>query len=431
MQFKDHDNLIRHSAFLMAATMVTHVTNLFFQMVMMRRLTPPEYGAMAAMLGLAVIVSTPIDAVRTAAAHLVARLCRTGHSDQVGPLVARWSRITACAAILIIFAGLAFSRQGAEFFQLDSPLLVMISASGMAALIFTPLFIGALQGAQAFGSLAALLILWGAVRLSSGLALVCLVSATAFAALSAHAIGALAGVLAGSAGLAIFLRRNPPPEGDSASIRDVEEAQGGSAAYLFKSLIVLLAYSILMTADISMVKHLFNPDEAGLFARAATVGRAIIFLPMPVAMAMFPKVVSDGSTSECERRTLRRAFAYVFLIITGACIGAFVLAEYAWLIFAGDWPDVQSLRLVRMALIAMAPLGLTYTAMNFELAQRRFTMLWTLIPIAGLYLLGVMLRHETLAQVLQMMAVVNFLSAILLTTGALGRRAGALVLTTD
>ncbi len=425
MQFKDHDNLIRHSAFLMAATMVTHVTNLLFQMVMMRRLSVVEYGAMAAMLGLAAIVSTPLDAVRTGAAHFAARLCQSGRPDRIVKLVFGWGRATAGVAILILLAGLVFGRPGAAFFQLDSPALIMISALGMAVLIFTPLLVGALQGMQAFGSLAALWICWGAVRLAVGTALVCLVSATAFAALSAHAIGALAGVLAGAAGLAVFLRRDSAATDISEPCPPERSASGG-AAYLIKSLIVLLSYSVLMTADISMVKHFFEPGEAGVFARAATVGRSIIFLPMPVAMAMFPKVVSDGATSDCDRQTLRRAFACVFLIIVAACIVAYALAEYGWYVFAGDWPDARSLALLRLALLAMAPLGLTYTAMNFELAQRRFTTLWTLIPIAALYILGVMLWHQTLTQVLHVMFVVNIASAILLTAGAFHRRSEVL-----
>ena len=74
----------------------------------------------------------------------------------------------------------------------------------------------------------------------------------------------------------------------------------GTAGYLGRSFAMLMAFSLLMMMDVLLVKH-YVPGEAESFARAATVARAIIFLPMPIALAMFPKVVSRGGLTPSLR----------------------------------------------------------------------------------------------------------------------------------
>ena len=74
MSAERHEGLLRHSFLLMAATQVANVSNLLFQMVMGRALTEVQYGVLSSMLGVVLVVATPMEAVRTAFAHFAARL---------------------------------------------------------------------------------------------------------------------------------------------------------------------------------------------------------------------------------------------------------------------------------------------------------------------------------------------------------------------
>ena len=55
--------------------------------------------------------------------------------------------------------------------------------------------------------------------------------------------------------------------------------------------ITLLCFMILTNVDLILVKHFFTPIEAGYYSIAQMVGKIILFLPIPVVMVMFPKLV--------------------------------------------------------------------------------------------------------------------------------------------
>ena len=174
-----------------------------------------------------------------------------------------------------------------------------------------------------------------------------------------------------------------------------------------------------MNADVVMVKHFFpDANEAGLFARAATIGRTMVFLTMPIAMAMFPKVTSTGSTDAHNWKTLISAILYVVVIlILAACLCAF----FAWvplrIIYNDRAPDAEMIRLVRWVVCAMTPMGLTYLLMNFQMAQRRFKPSYSLLACAAGYVIGVSLFHETVWQVVTVLGIASLLSAVLLIFG--------------
>ena len=191
----------------------------------------------------------------------------------------------------------------------------------------------------------------------------------------------------------------------------------GGGAYFVKSLLVLAGYAVLANADICIVKHYFSPYEAGLFARGATIARAIVFLTMPITIAMFPKVVSAGSVSENTRKLFVRAIGYAAGLILAACVGCTLLAGPIWFFFVGEWPSDASLGLLRMILWAMAPLGLTYLMLNFEMAQRRFQWLWMVIVCALAYVGSVIIWHDTVTQVVTVMAVVNVATLVIMGLG--------------
>jgi hypothetical protein len=125
---------------------------------------------------------------------------------------------------------------------------------------------------------------------------------------------------------------------------------------------------------------------------------------------MFPKVVSEGGASADDRRMLLRALGFAAALIGAACLGASLLAGPIWLAFVGQWPAPAELSLLRMVLWAMAPLGLVYLMLNFELAQHRFGWAWLAIIGALAYVGGVGAWHQTLPRIVAVMAMVNGLT---------------------
>ncbi len=404
--------LLRHSALLIAASQAGNVCNLLFQVAMMRRLGTAEYGVLSALLALVLVVGAPSDALRTAVAHVTARLLRAGRPGELRPALAAWVRLVAVTAAALFAAVAAGSPWIAAYLRIDRSELVVLTALVMAASLFVPFVVGTLQGLERFGPVALLGQLPAAVRLGGGLALVVWAGAGAGGALAAQA-----------AGLGVFLvaawrvvPRALPPGAATGGERP-------AAAYFARSLLLLLAFGILMNADVSLVKHYFPPDQAGVYARAATMARAIVFLPAPIALALFPKVVSTGARSTEATRLLARAALYVAGLILAAATAGTLLAPWIWRAFTGAAPGPEAVPLLRCALWAMAPIGLVHLLMNFEMAQNRFAGPLALLPAAALYLAGVALHHGRLTDVLAVLAAVNVLAVAALAAGIRPARA--------
>ncbi|MBU1693024.1 MAG: hypothetical protein KKC51_03575, partial [Verrucomicrobia bacterium] len=400
------DKLVRHSALLMAATQVANGSNLLFQMVMGWTLSEEQYGDLASMLGLVLVLATPMDAVRTAVAHYAARLRAENRAAEIRGLVIRWLGGMTAVSLPILLMSLAWSGPLAVFFNIPGRLPVILTGCILAGSFYLPVFSGALQGVQSFTWMAISQHSWGVVRLLAGALLVLILAPRAEWGLLAQGAGVVVSAALGWVGVGAVLgaARSAPP------VR-----LGGIPRYLGYSLLILGGFAVLMNADILMVKRFFPRAEAGLFARAATIGRSVVFISMPVALAMFPKVASAGEVTAGSRRTLRHSFLLAGLVILVAAGGVCLWPSLPLLIlFRDSHPTPDMIRLVRQITAAMSPLGLGYLALHFELAQHRFRQAFVLVACAAVYVAAVILRHQTFQQVVAALAVSAGVAVLLL-----------------
>jgi hypothetical protein len=404
--------LLRHGLFLLVATQVANACNLLFHVVMGRTLPAAEYAVLATMLQVMLIIGTPLEALRTAVAHFAAHAGQAGHAGDVSRLLGAWCRRMAWAAGPLVAAGCLLSAPLARFFHLEAVLPVVLASLATAAVVYVPLLAGALQGLQAFVWMALSLHTMSVVRLLLGWALVYAGYRTASSGVAAHGVGIAMAIAFGAWGLSRLTR------GAARS----EHPHAGVGGYFLQSLLMLGAYAVLMNVDVVLVRH-FLPDESGPFARAATIGRAIIFLPMPIALALFPKVISRGEMSGSSRALLLKACLLSALVIAAGVAACSLFPQVPLRLMYKD-DSAETARLVRLVVWVMAPLGLTYLLVNFEMAQRRFQATPALCALAAAYLAGVAAFHGSVRQVLAVLAAVSTASAVVLVARLLRREDG-------
>jgi len=393
--------LLRHSIFMFVATQAANVANLLFQVVTGRHLPTEEYGVLAAMLSIYLVMSTPMDALRTAMAHFTTRAMRTGDTGVIRWIVKSW-----CWKLLIltgILVGIGYFGQtfAAEFFQLESGLPFLFVCCLISGTFFLLLFSGVFQGMQNFYWMSASMHVWTFVRLGFVIAFMAL-APTAISGLVAHGLATMLGIFLSLVGLHVLTRTKP-----------LSQPSTGIGGFFIRSLLMLGSYAVLMNADLIFVKHYFTPEEAGVFARAATIGRSVIFLPMPIALVMFPKVITTGPSTRDSRITLLKALGMVVLLI-GSAVGVTIAAPWLplWIIYGIREPDAEMVRLLILVVCAMAPLSLTFLLMNYEIAQHRFSMTTLLMICAVCYIAGVVLWNDTMLHVVYVLAAVSVISAL-------------------
>ena len=186
-------------------------------------------------------------------------------------------------------------------------------------------------------------------------------------------------------------------------------------AYMLGSFFVLLGYSILMTGDVVLVKHLF-PDDAPSFSYAATLGRLVIFIPQAFISAMFPKVVSDNGASDVQRKVFTRTLFATLLLTVCASVLFIPLTRLGLLILYGiEDPSSELVLWSRLLAVTMIPVALLNVATRFALAQHRLYIA-IVVPLAALcYLLFVYLFPTRITMVLYTLGSVSWIGLIILS----------------
>jgi len=407
MQTHRSDHLIRHSLLLLAASQATNIANGLFQFFMGRMLSPVEYGSLASMLGLLAIVGMPLSALSNSLAFYSAKLLEEGKEGAIRPFMRRWFGKVMLAAVFIVVLGIVFCPATISFFQLQRPATFMITVVVLSLSLFGPVLGGILQGVQAFFWSAVSSISGAGARIMVSVALVYWLGRISDWAIVGHGMGVLVSLVIG-VGAVIWIFKDTIPV----------RADKKIAGYFFGSLIVLAGFSVMMNADVLIVKHFFPPEESGFFARAATIGRVIIFLPMPIAGALFPKIVAAGDTGIRQRRLLIRGTVLAGgIIVAAAGVASAVPQLPLWILYHDVHPSETTLSLVRCMLWAMSPLSLAYIVMNYHMAQSRFKILFLLPVCALLYLAGAAIWHDSVFQIITVMAACNLICLSVLLIG--------------
>ena len=383
----DDSGLLRHGTLMVVGTFAGAVCNAGFHMVSGRLLPESAYGALVAMLGIVLAFSQPALALQNTLAHRIALLRQSGNAAAVPAYFRRWLPWPVLLLVpLLPFLAWLLRAPLSAFWHIDSRLIVLTAAILPLSLGMS-LFSGLWQGMQSFLWLAFAPQAWGVVRLTLGAALMLLGFRTATSALAAQFAGVLLVLLLGL----LYLLRLPPSPKNARVLQAPVPGRTSSARYLLFSCLSLVGYGLLMNFDTTLAKHLFPADTAGLFAKAATIARTAVFLPVPIAAALFPKVATDGTLPPDTARLLRRALLYAGLLVAAAAAACLILPSLPWLILYGPCPAdtaPQAHSLVRTMTLAMSPLAIAYLLLNFEMAQNRFRHPLLLHPCAALYILG-------------------------------------------
>ena len=391
------EGLLRHSILLLFSGQLTNMAVLLFTMVMGRAMhanNRREFGYMTLMLGSVFILATPLRALRATITHFAARFHQTGQGGNIHRLLRRWTLLLTTTYWPVIAVIFFFRVQVTNYFHLPTPYPVNVMCVILLIMPFQPLLIGTLNGIQAFRWMAAIQITSSFFRVIAGTFLVIWIAPRAEFALTAHALAIFLTAI-----LAYFAIHRK-----TKTLHRTEATLPHAGGYFFRTCILLTTLAILMYMEMPIVSR-FLQDDVGSMAMASTIGRAVIMLPFPIAMAMFPKVTSETEITPSNLRTLNHGIVYSLLLMgtaTGTCL---CFPDLALRILFGTQPaNPELLLLIRCTVLAMAPLGVAQLLLTFEMAQHRFSSLPGCILSALLYIVGAALWHDSVWQVVTLLA---------------------------
>lgn len=230
--------------------------------------------------------------------------------------------------------------------------------------------------------------LFNALEAASHLVLLALLATAG--ALALGVAGFLTASVAGWAIVALMLAALLAPERDRLRF-DAAIFRRGFRFATKSYLVVLLGFFVLRT-NVFLVQHFIGAEELGYYSIAAQVSDALVILPTSVALVLFPRLVSERTTSW---ESTRRACAATGLILAGVCAAvALAAAPLVRIAFGEEFePAVPILRLMLPGVLAV---GMTTVLSQYLAAiglPRSLVAIWA-AGFAMAFALGAVLVRE-------------------------------------
>ncbi|MBU6410485.1 MAG: hypothetical protein KGR98_08865, partial [Verrucomicrobia bacterium] len=267
--------------------------------------------------------------------------------------------------------------------KLSRPATLWIAMGAMLMNLWMPVFSGVLQGRQDFFWLG-----WGNIASGVGRIVVAVALVLAFGMGAAGMIlGAFIGLGAWAA-IAIWRSRDlwllpEEPFDQMALIRQIVPLMLGFGAVQF-----------LMVSDTMYAKAFFSGNQMACYAAAGTLSRGLLWVVLPLAAVMFPKIVHATATSE------KSNLLWVVLLGTAvlSCGGAAALCLFGpfvvKLVYTPQYV-AETTQLLPWYAAAVIPLTLANVLVNDLMARGRYKIVTPLVALTAAYafVLPAMLRH--------------------------------------
>ncbi|MGO9199338.1 MAG: lipopolysaccharide biosynthesis protein [Limisphaerales bacterium] len=361
-----------------------------------RKIGPEEYGLFVTFLGL-VMFLVPPGPLQLVMAQQTAKALAT---DKQGEL-AGMTRMVWLATFLLWLVGAAvvFIRQDyfLALWKVSNPAGLWLTALVVLFSLWVPLFQGILQGQQNF-----LWFGWSIVSNSIGRLAVAALAVLAFGGLAA---GMMTGVLVGMIAAVLI------------SIWQTRSLWGAPAQSFdwrsfLRQIIPLMIGSWLcqffFTADIMFVRAYFPEDQAGFYGSAGTLSRALMWLVLPLATVMFPRLVHSSAKAE-KTNILGLVLAGTAILSIVGAVAVSLLGPIIVQIVNGRQYVAVASSLLPWYAAAMVPLSLAFVLISALFARSCFRVVPWLLALSVAYVLALWHFHASLVMVLKVLGLANLL----------------------
>jgi len=291
---------------------VMNLSTYAFTILAARLLGPSEYGALAALMGLLLIVNVASLGLQATGARRVS----ASPEDLVrieSEILSTSYRFAATLGLLCLLAVPLVTWT----LRLDSWSVAVLLAVTAVPLTVMGGQAGILQGERRWLPLAGLYLAVGLGRVVFGVAAL---------TLSPHALGAMIGVTIGAFAPTLvgwFALRHPGRSLGATTTKHTERGQvgwakGGVLHEVGHNSHALLAFFALSNADVVIARITLDDYHSGLYAGGLILAKAVLFFPQFVVVIAFPSMAASGARRNMHLVALLPVFGLGALATAGA-----------------------------------------------------------------------------------------------------------------
>ncbi len=370
---KPHAAFFRQSGWLMIAAIVGGL--LTFGVHFLSKAPSVDKTQYAAFITLLTLVMTcvPTLPLQMILAQQSALALATGREKQLAGFIRLAARLLfltwAVGALLVVL----FLEKIVAGWHLPDVTGLLVTLPLILVSLWLPMFGGVLQGRQDFFWMGWSQIIGGFGRVAGAAALVLL--------LAIGSTGMMAGALIGvaiAAGINMWRSRDlwrlPAEKFDGAKI----------SRQIVPLLLGFGACQFMFTSDTLFVKAHFSDEQMAPYGAVGTLSRALLWLVLPLAAVMFPKLVHASAKSEKTNLFGLVVFGTAVLAAGGA-LGLWLTGP--WLVKFMSKPEyvAEAVKLLPWYAGAMIPLALANVMVNDLMARERYGVVPFMVMLAVAY----------------------------------------------
>ncbi len=380
-------DLLKGGHYILIGSTIVNICNFFFQVIIGRVLGPADYSTLAATVSIIVILTFPGASIETAVSRRVAELASENNKMAIPAFIRALILKLILIALLFIIVILFFGVELLKSLNLPSTIVFIFIAQIFFSAI-SPVIRGTLLGIRRELFYSIVLVFSSIMKLVLGIIFVSLSLGVDIVASAFLAGPILAHMIAFFYLRELFFRQQ-----DEASSIEVNYKD------LFTEIlpILLISFGLLLFTQIDLVltKAFFSANDAGYYAAASNIGKIIVYLPGSLVVIIVPRTTGYRTR---EMQTLRVLFEG--LLVTG------VLSFFIFLGFF-FWPDIPVLiiygesfagatSLVRYFSLIMVVFSLLRVVVSYNLAMRRYIVLFPVFLFPFCELILIILLHTSL-----------------------------------
>ena len=395
---KPHAAFFRQSGWLMIATVAAGAMT-FAVHFLNKAIPDSEYTAFGVLLMLvSCLPTTPLQMVF---AQQSALAMATGRERQLAGMI----RLAWFGTLVLWLVGATlvflFKEPIVQRWQLPDTTGLMITLPLLLMSLWGPLFTGVMQGRQDFFWVGWATMLSGVARIGF--------AAMFVLALHFRAAGMMTATLIGvglSAVIGIGRTR------DLWSLPSEKFDVKALLAQVIPLMFGFGACQFLFTADTMFAKAYFSPDAMKPYVAAGTLARGVLWLVLPLAAVMFPKLVHSNAKGQ-KSDLMKIVVIGTALISVGGMVGLWLLGWIPVRLVFKPEDVAPTMALLPWYSGAMVPLAVANVLVNDLMARSRFGVVpWIIILAAGYgFTLPIVLNrpHPTMISLFQTLGTFNLL----------------------
>lgn len=382
--------LISGSFIILIGSVASSFIYFLFNLFMTRNLTVADYGAMASLLSLTTMFGLVAGSFVPTLIKFTGPFFVTNDLGAIKGIYKKIFSLLLVLGLLVVTFFIILAEQIGSFFNIQEvhliPLVgVMIGFSYL--MLINTVFI---QAKLSFVFLSVFNLFSAITRMVSGVVLVLLGFALS-GAIWANVISTIIPYLASFIPLGFLFKYYKQEKEFSVSEMFV---------YGVPASLTMIAFTSLITTDIILVKHLFDPHSAGLYSGISLVGRVIFFFTAPIGTVMFPLVIQKRTKNERYHSIFELALALVFLASLCLTIFYFLFPTFTIEFFIKNKDYLQASGLIGLFAVFITMYSLLSITINYFLSIGKTKIFIPVVASALLQVVLIMAFHDSFEQVL-------------------------------